>query len=83
MHDPVQAMEKLYCELDLGDFETVRPLIEEYSERECGSLAGQRVNEMNTEAREEIRTRLEFVFRETGYPLEPSHSKTADAPENS
>ena len=82
MTRPVETMELLYRELGLDDFETVRPRIEEYIRRESGSLAGEQSEEMSESMREEIRTRLEFVFHETGYPLHPEPTAEALVTEN-
>lgn len=77
MDRPVETMQTLYGQLGLDDFESVRPRIEEYARQEQGSLAGEKAPTMSEPLRERIRTRLEFVFRETGYPIHQEVAATA------
>lgn len=78
MDDPVGTMQQLYRDLELDGFDTVRPLIEQYTQQQSGSLAGEQVETMPRELREKISSRLGFVFQETGYALEAGQYATTD-----
>lgn len=78
MDAPVATMQQLYRDLKLTGFETVRPLIEEYTQQQSGSLAGEQADAMPREWREKISSRLESVFQETGYALEAGPHATTD-----
>jgi hypothetical protein len=70
VRDPVKQMKALYEHLDLGDFETVRPRLEQY----LASVAGYETNryEITPELRDEITRRWGHVIRQYGYGAEPA-----------
>lgn len=75
--DPEREMERLYRELDLGDFETIRPRLREFiAER---SNYKRNKFELDPAVQREIAHRWRFFFEKYGYPLPESHD-LASAP---
>ena len=78
--DPEREMERLYRELDLGDFEIVRPRLRQFiAER---SNYKRNKFELDLAVQREIARRWRFFFEKYGYPLPPSHDP-ADVPRSS
>lgn len=63
--DPVAALSRLYEQLDLGDFETVRPAIERYASR--SQLYKTNQYELSTDTRQEIASQWQTAFQQHGY----------------
>ena len=65
---PVAQMERIYDELELGEFDRVKPALE----KRVGALADYRVNrhELPTELRDQIVERWAAYFEKYGYPTE-------------
>jgi hypothetical protein len=72
VRDPVGEMKALYEHLDLGDFETLRPHLEQY----LASLAGYETNryQLNPEQREQITRRWGHVIHRYGYAKESARA---------
>jgi hypothetical protein len=68
VRDPVGQMKALYEHLDLGDFETVKPRLEQY----LASIAGYETNrfDLSPALRDEITRRWGAVIRQYGYAEE-------------
>jgi hypothetical protein len=67
---PVAQLERIYQELALGDFDRVKPALQQ----RVGALADYRVNrhELPTALREQIAQRWAAYFQTYGYPTESS-----------
>jgi hypothetical protein len=67
--DPVGQLDRIYDELELGDFDAVRPKIEEY-QREHQDYKTNRHN-LDDETRDEVRRRWSSYFERYGYSESP------------
>jgi hypothetical protein len=78
IRDPVGQMQTLYAHLGLGDFEIVRPRLEQY----LASIAGYETNryDLSPEMRAEITGRWSDVIRRYGYTEPPARPSPAASP---
>jgi len=67
VRDPVGEMERIYREIGLGEFEAVRPKIEEYFSRSREVRAGK--YELTPDQKQKVERGLAEVIKETGYAV--------------
>jgi hypothetical protein len=65
VRDPVAIMQRIYTELDLGDFELARPAIEAYAARSRHYQVNR--HELTPQQRAKIAQRWHFYFQRYGY----------------
>jgi omega-hydroxy-beta-dihydromenaquinone-9 sulfotransferase len=64
--NPINELERIYTQLDLGGFENVKPQLNAYIK----TLKSYQVNpkvDVDTEIKDQIKTRWDFAFKEWGY----------------
>jgi hypothetical protein len=65
---PMETMERIYNSIELGDFETTKPAIEEYLQGEK-NYKRNKFSEIRPDLLEAINERWKFVFDHYNYPL--------------
>jgi omega-hydroxy-beta-dihydromenaquinone-9 sulfotransferase len=71
--DPVEEMRQIYARLDLGDFENIRPRLEEYLQEHQDYRRN--VHQLPAETKAEIERRWAGYFTRYGYGAEPAAAR--------
>ncbi|MCA9044416.1 MAG: sulfotransferase [Planctomycetaceae bacterium] len=75
---PVEQLEQTYAALGLGEFEAVRPKLEEYAAAKSGYKKNKHV-EIPDEQRQQINAEWKRVFDAFGYEVRTSNEQPSDA----
>jgi omega-hydroxy-beta-dihydromenaquinone-9 sulfotransferase len=71
--DPIRKLEAIYRQLELGDFDTIRPVLEEYVHQRRGYETNR--YDLEPELRAEVRRRWSDYFERYRYRDDPSESE--------
>jgi len=72
VRNPLGEMQRIYAQLELGDFENVRPAIEAYLQRTRDYKVNR--HELTPQAREQIAQRWAWYFQHYGYEISPTRN---------